>query len=159
MGIELVVQRAWDDPSMPTDREIARWAEAGLCDPGQEVELTIRLVDEEEGRQLNRKFRKGGSATNVLSFPSSLPEEIRIRLEAESGLSPLGDLVLCAPVIEREAAEQGKRARDHWAHLVIHGMLHLQGYDHQGPEDTAEMEQVELEILAKLGIQDPYITR
>ena len=110
--------------------------------------VSVRIVDAEEGRALNQRWRERDRPTNVLSFPADLPPELELPL--------LGDLVLCAPVVLREAAEQGKRAEDHWAHLVIHGVLHLLGMDHQDDAEAEEMEQREREILATLGIGDPY---
>ena len=110
--------------------------------------LAVRIVDEGEGRALNARWRNRDRPTNVLSFRADLPPEIELPL--------LGDLVLCAPVVLREAAEQGKRARDHWAHLVIHGVLHLLGMDHQDDFEAEVMERREREILATLGIDDPY---
>lgn len=110
--------------------------------------MSVRIVDAEEGRALNQRWRERDRPTNVLSFPADLPPELELPL--------LGDLVLCAPVVLREAAEQGKRVEDHWAHLVIHGVLHLLGMDHQDDAEAEEMEQREREILAALGIGDPY---
>ena len=114
------------------------------------VDITVRLVDEEEGRALNRKFRQQDKATNVLSFPAesdTLPAEIA---------RPLGDIVICGPLVEREAAEQGKAATSHWNHLLVHGALHLLGFDHETEDEAAIMESLEIEILARRGIADPY---
>jgi probable rRNA maturation factor len=109
------------------------------------AEVTVRFVDPEEGRQLNAQFRGKDYATNVLSFPYLQGERIA------------GDLAVCTAVALGEAAEQGKTAADHLAHLIVHGMLHLQGYDHEtGPRDARRMEALEREILANLGIADPY---
>ena len=106
----------------------------------------MRFVDAEEGRELNRRFRGKDYATNVLSFVYDLPEE--------AGL--MGDLVLCAPVVAREATEQGKPLAAHYAHLIVHGMLHLQGYDHEDEAQAAEMEALERDVLGRLGFPDPY---
>jgi len=118
------------------------WARAALEGGGQ---VTIRLVEADEGQELNRDYRGKDYATNVLSFP----------YETEPRL--MGDLVICHAVVAREAAEQGKPLAAHYAHLVVHGMLHLQGYDHEtGEEDAAEMENEERRIMATLGYPDPY---
>ncbi|MEO8957779.1 MAG: rRNA maturation RNase YbeY [Rudaea sp.] len=112
------------------------------------TEVAIRLVDADEGRELNLRYRHRDYATNVLSFPAELPPGLKLPL--------LGDLVICAPVVAREATEQGKPLRDHFAHLTIHGVLHLLGYDHENPADAQRMETLEIRILAALGIADPY---
>ena len=112
------------------------------------AELSIRLVDSTEGRELNRQYRSKDYATNVLSFPVELPPGIKLPL--------LGDLVICAPVVAREAAEQDKKRRDHYAHLTVHGVLHLLGQDHEIETDAERMEAIERRILAGLGIADPY---
>lgn len=112
------------------------------------IALSIRLVDVRAGRDLNRRYRGKDYATNVLSFPAELPSAIKHPL--------LGDLVICAPVVANEAAEQNKPVRSHYAHLTIHGVLHLLGYDHQTDADAQCMEVLERRILARLGIADPY---
>ncbi|MGA9334917.1 MAG: rRNA maturation RNase YbeY [Rudaea sp.] len=112
------------------------------------IEVAIRLVDAPEGRELNRRYRHRDYATNVLSFPAALPPGLKLPL--------LGDLVICAPVVAREAAEQGKLPRAHYAHMTIHGILHLLGFDHEKPADARRMEALEIRILAALGIADPY---
>jgi len=114
----------------------------------ERVELTLRVVDEAEGRALNRRFRERDYATNVLSFPADGIAEIAPEL--------LGDIVLCAPVVVAEAAAQGKRAAAHWAHLTVHGVLHLLGFDHEDEAAAAIMEEHERAILAGMGIADPY---
>lgn len=126
---------------LPTRAEVRKWVRA--AHPGA-AELTVRFVDAEEGRALNARYRGKDYATNVLTFPYA----------REPLLS--GDLVLCAPVVLREAAEQGKAAAAHFAHLVVHGMLHLQGHDHEKAAEARAMEQKEREILARLGYPDPY---
>lgn len=112
------------------------------------AELAIRLVDAKEGRSLNRDYRGKDYATNVLSFPADMPPELK--------LPQLGDLAICAPVVLKEASEQGKKPRDHWAHMTIHGTLHLLGYDHLEDSEAEAMEALETRILAGLGIADPY---
>jgi probable rRNA maturation factor len=121
--------------------DVARWIRAALAAP---AEITVRVVDDEEGRRLNREFRKIDHATNVLTFPYA----------TEPVLS--ADLVLCAPVVEREAAEQGIALAAHYAHLVVHGTLHAQGFDHERAAEAKRMEARESAILAGLGFADPY---
>ncbi len=135
----------------PEDRLIQSWALASL--PTESVpddgELaSIRIVDEPEMVQLNGQYRGKEKPTNVLSFPAELPVEV--------GLAYLGDILICASVVEAERREQGKAADAHWAHMVIHGMLHLQGYDHIDEQEAREMEQRETQLLAGLGYPDPY---
>ncbi|WP_339664986.1 rRNA maturation RNase YbeY [uncultured Pseudomonas sp.] len=148
MSIELDIQRASEAPEQPDDDSFLRWVGLALG-AGTDRELTIRLVDEDEGRSLNHTYRGRDYATNVLSFPADLPPELDLPL--------LGDLVVCAPVVAREATEQGKPLNAHWAHMVIHGCLHLLGYDHIDDTEADEMETLERELLAKLSIADPYL--
>nr|WP_250646443.1 rRNA maturation RNase YbeY [Pseudomonas oligotrophica] len=137
------------EAAVPAEADLRRWCELGLRQRSADSELTIRVVDEAEGRELNRTWRHKDYATNVLSFPAEVPEGIL-------DIPLLGDLVICAPVVAREAAEQGKPLEAHWAHLVIHGCLHLLGYDHIEDEEAEEMEALERELLAELGHPDPY---
>jgi len=133
---------------LPARRSFERWLAAALTGRRRgSTEVNVALVGAARGRVLNRTFRGGDYATNVLSFPCSEP--------GASGL--LGDLVLCAPVVAREAAAQGKPLRAHYAHLVVHGALHLLGFDHQTARDAAKMESVEIQVLDSLGIADPYL--
>jgi probable rRNA maturation factor len=135
---------------LPAAASFRSWVAAALAGGRRRAttELSIRLVDADEGRALNRDFRGKDYATNVLSFPVELPPGVR---------SPLiGDIVLCAPVVAREALEQGKRLRDHFAHLTVHGVLHLLGHDHHLDDDAQRMEALEVRILARMGIADPY---
>lgn len=135
---------------LPSPASFRAWVVAALTGAGRRAaaELSIRLVDAEEGRTLNRDYRGRDYATNVLSFPVELPPGVR---------SPLiGDIVLCAPVVAREAAGQGKPLRHHYAHLTVHGVLHLLGHDHQDEAQAACMEALEVRVLARLGIPDPY---
>ena len=136
---------------IPEPALFERWVRAALQRPYKELEQTIRIVDEAESRRLNRDYRGRDKPTNVLSFPSELPSEL---LDYEC----LGDLVICAPVVEAEAREQGKPLQAHWAHLVVHGMLHLQGLDHETEAEAARMEALEIEILKTLGHTNPYGT-
>lgn len=147
MGPEVDIQRATDEPGQPSDTQLLRWASQALRNHDGH-ELTIRLVDIIESQQLNRDYRHQDAPTNVLSFPSDLPPELNIPL--------LGDLVICVAVVNREAAEQNKPPSDHWAHMVIHGCLHLLGYDHIEENEAQAMETLERELLAELGIADPY---
>lgn len=147
MTVELEIQRVSAAP-VPDDDAFRRWVGAALAGRRETAELTVRIVDEAEGRALNARWRGRDYATNVLSFPAELPPGVALPL--------LGDLVVCAPVVAREAAEQGKAETDHWAHLVVHGTLHLLGFDHERETDAALMEGLERELLAGLGIGDPY---
>ena len=140
---------------LPSAASFRKWVTAALNGRIREADLAIRLVDEEEGRSLNRHYRGKDYATNVLSFPADLPEGLPEGVK----LPLLGDLVLCAPVIAREAADQGKPPSAHYAHLTVHGVLHLLGWDHEDERDAECMEQLEREILATLGIEDPYVER
>ncbi|MCU7919921.1 MAG: rRNA maturation RNase YbeY [Candidatus Thiodiazotropha sp. (ex Dulcina madagascariensis)] len=133
---------------LPSEQEFRRWAEAALPQRDGPVELVIRLVDEPESRRLNRDYRGKDSPTNVLSFPFEAPPEAPLPL--------LGDLVICVPTLVREAAEQGKTLPAHWAHLVVHGVLHLLGYDHLSDDEAQVMEEQERKILQDLHFSDPY---
>ena len=147
--LELDLQVASQAPALPSEAQFRLWCELALRQRTNDSELTIRLVDEAEGRELNKTWRHKDYATNVLSFPADVPDELL-------DIPLLGDLVICAPVVTREAAEQGKSAEAHWAHLVIHGCLHLLGYDHIDDAEAEEMEGLERELLAELGHPDPY---
>jgi probable rRNA maturation factor len=137
---------------LPAAASVRRWVEAALAGQRRAIELAVRYVDSEEGRALNRDYRGKDYATNVLSFPVELPPGVRSPL--------LGDLVICAPVVAREALGQDKPLAHHHAHLVVHGVLHLLGMDHEHSEADAEaMEARERTILGRLGIPDPYAER
>lgn len=133
----------------PTLEQFQQWCVLGLRQRSADSELTIRLVDDAEGRELNHTWRQKDYATNVLSFPADVPDELL-------DIPLLGDLVICVAVVEREAKEQGKALEAHWAHLVMHGCLHLLGYDHIDDEEAEEMEALERTLLAELGHPDPY---
>ncbi len=135
---------------IPAATSFRRWAAAALDGRIREADLGIRLVDDREGRSLNRHYRGKDYPTNVLSFPADLPEGVKLPL--------LGDLIICAPVVAREAAEQNKKVNAHYAHLTVHGILHLLGWDHEDDREAECMEQLEREILATLGIADPYFS-
>lgn len=132
----------------PSDDSFRRWAEAALEGQSSARELTIRVADAVEIQQLNRDYRGKDYATNVLSFCADLPEELDIPL--------LGDIIICPEVVAREANEQHKPLQAHWAHMVVHGVLHLLGYDHIDDDEAEEMESKEIAILANLGYPDPY---
>lgn len=141
--------------SVPPQEDFQRWIECALQHadlPVKPVNVGIRIVDEIESAQLNRDYRDKDYATNVLSFASELPEVVLRELDE----IPLGDLAICAPVVEREAAEQNKTLSTHWAHMVVHGVLHLNGFDHENDEEADQMEALETRILAALNIADPY---
>jgi len=152
MQLELEVQRQTLDGSIPLDAQLHAWVEAALSGRAGDHSLAIRVVDEDEALRYNFEYRDKDYATNVLSFPAELPEGLPEDVRA----SQLGDLLICAPVVAREASEQQLPEADHWAHLVIHGVLHLLGYDHQRADEATAMESLETEILAGLGIADPY---
>ncbi len=149
MSLMLDVQQAVDLPGLPSLDQLRRWSEAAVLAGDGERELTIRIVDEAESAALNAAYRHKHGPTNVLSFPFEAPIP-----EVDVGL--LGDVVLCAPLVVREAAAQGKPVEAHWAHLVVHGVLHLQGHDHQQAERAEAMERLEVRILHELGYGDPY---
>ena len=134
---------------LPTEEQIVQWATAAVQLEGDEVEMTVRIVDEAESHELNLTYRGKDRPTNVLSFPFECPDEVELPL--------LGDLVICRQVVEREAAEQEKPLMAHWAHMVVHGSLHLLGYDHVEDNEAEEMESLETQIMQGLGFDDPYL--
>ncbi len=148
--LDLAVGYALPRKGLPATASFRRWVEAALRGARRRkpAELAIRIVDTDEGRSLNAQYRGKDYATNVLSFPAELPPGIDLPL--------IGDLVICAPVVAREAAEQGKPAAHHWAHMTVHGVLHLLGHDHIVEAEAVRMEALETRILAGLGIPDPY---
>jgi probable rRNA maturation factor len=136
---------------IPAPVSFKRWAAAAVEGRIRRADLAIRIVDTKEACSLNRHYRGKDYATNVLSFPADLPPEMNVPL--------LGDLVICAPVVAKEAAEQGKSLAAHYAHLTIHGVLHLLGLDHEDEREAEAMELIERELLADLGYADPYAER
>ena len=144
--MRVVLQLVSKATDIPSAEDFERWAKSALQQT--HGELTIRVVERPESQILNRNYRGKDKPTNVLSFPFEAPEHVPSHY--------LGDLVICAPVVTDEAGEQGKPVVSHWAHMVIHGMLHLQGYDHQTDSQAAEMEQLEQQIMISLGYPDPY---
>ena len=148
MSIDLDLQIACKDNDLPTKDDFQLWVNTALLPYNKPFELTVRIVDTEESQSLNHQYRKKDKPTNVLSFPFEVPEGIELAL--------LGDLVICADIVQLEANQQNKRLHDHWAHMVIHGCLHLLGFDHIEDDDAQEMETLEIKLLAILKINDPY---
>lgn len=134
--------------SLPTEQQIMQWLEVILPQFMEKAEITIRIVDEQESQQLNYTYRHKDKPTNVLSFPFESPVEIEVPL--------LGDLIICKQVVEAEAIEQHKTLTSHWAHMIVHGCLHLLGYDHILDEEAEEMENIEIDIMKQLGFNNPY---
>jgi probable rRNA maturation factor len=154
---DILVDEDEDVPQYPQADLISLWAQQAFLTAEDRV-ASVQVVSEAEMQQLNHDWRGKDCATNVLSFPMLLDDELDLTsLEAEDGyILPLGDIALCAAVINREAAEQGKSNNAHWAHMVVHGTLHLQGYDHINNRDADEMEALEIKILHSLGFDNPY---
>ena len=148
MSIDVDVQIAIDAEGVPPAHRLRRWAVAAIGDRRAAAGLGIRVVDNRESRELNRRYRHCDRPTNVLSFAADLPGEL--------DLPDLGDVVICRDVVQREAFEQGKPPEAHWAHMVVHGTLHLLGYNHEDEADATEMETIEVQILTGLGYSDPY---
>ena len=142
------LQVASDSPQLPTVADFQKWASAAVGRHRDEAEISLRIVDIEEGAELNQQWRNKSGPTNVLSFPSELPPELELPL--------LGDLVVCAPVVEKESQQQSKTLQAHWAHMIVHGTLHLLGYDHIEEQEAEAMESLEIEILETLGFPNPY---
>ena len=138
------------ETGLPTAEQIEQWATAAVQPQSDEVEMTVRIVDEAESHALNLNYRGKDRPTNVLSFPFECPDEVELPL--------LGDLVVCRQVVEREAQEQDKPLMAHWAHMVVHGSLHLLGYDHIEDDEAEEMESLETQIMTGLGFADPYLS-
>lgn len=134
---------------VPSAEKLIEWASGALHDHVNDAEMTIRVVAEAEISDLNQTYRNKTGTTNVLSFPADIPEEIELPL--------LGDVIICAAVVAKEAKAQNKVLDAHWAHMVVHGSLHLLGYDHMNDVEAAEMESKEIEILAKFGYPNPYM--
>ena len=148
-AIILDLQIATDDnQNLPTEEQIIQWLNVILPQFMDNAEITIRIVDEQESQQLNNTYRHKDKPTNVLSFPFESPIEIEVPL--------LGDLIICKQVVEAEAKEQDKSLTSHWAHMIVHGCLHLLGYDHILDEEAEEMENIEIDIMQQLGFNNPY---
>lgn len=147
--LDLTVQIATSNPNCPDTETICNWVSLALARDTQPAEITVRIVDEEECAELNQRYRNREGATNVLSFPY---ESV-----SGSGQDLFGDIVICAPVVEREAREQNKNLQSHWAHMVIHGTLHLMGYNHIKKNEAETMESLERSLMTSLGYADPYL--
>jgi probable rRNA maturation factor len=143
------IQTIFKSNGQPDLEQIQRWVDATLDGFNQDTEIVVRIVDEQESAELNEQYRHKHGPTNILSFPVDVPEGIELNL--------LGDLVICAPVLEKEALEQHKTLTDHWAHIIVHGVLHLLGYDHIDDAEAEYMENKEITILNKLNIKNPYL--
>ena len=149
MSITLDLQLASEAQNLPSAAQFQQWLDAAILPFQAEAEVTIRVVDKVESQQLNLTYRGKDYPTNVLSFPFQCPPGVELPL--------LGDLVICAPVVENEAIEQNKALQAHWAHMVVHGSLHLLGFDHINDDDAEQMEAEEITILQQLGITNPYL--
>ncbi|MGZ8175652.1 MULTISPECIES: rRNA maturation RNase YbeY [Methylobacter] len=145
---QIEIQAVFESAGQPDQQQIQLWVDTALDDYEQDTEIVVRIVDEQESAELNEQYRHKSGPTNILSFPVDLPEGIELDL--------LGDLVICAPVVEKEALEQGKLLAHHWAHIIVHGVLHLLGYDHIDDDEAELMENKEIAILNKLHINNPY---
>ena len=149
MAITLDLQLAFDAPDLPTETQFQQWLDAAVLPFQAEAEVTIRIVGNAESQQLNFDYRGKDKPTNVLSFPFQCPPGIELPL--------LGDLVICTPVVAQEAQQQNKTLSAHWAHMVVHGCLHLLGFDHINDDDAEQMEAEEVTILQQLGFTNPYL--
>ncbi|MGR9044809.1 MAG: rRNA maturation RNase YbeY [Gammaproteobacteria bacterium] len=145
---EIEIQIAVESDELPSAVQLQRWVDMALADYPADTELVIRVVGKEESSRLNEQYRHKQGPTNILSFPFEVPKGVPLNL--------LGDLVICAPVVAEEAGAQNKPLEHHWAHIVVHGILHLLGYDHIDEVDAEEMESKEVAILAQLNISNPY---
>ncbi|MGZ4998238.1 MAG: rRNA maturation RNase YbeY, partial [Methylobacter sp.] len=135
---QIEVQAVFNSAGQPDQQQIQLWVDTALADYDQDTEIVVRIVDEQESAELNEQYRHKSGPTNILSFPVDVPEGIELDL--------LGDLVICAPVVEKEALEQGKILDHHWAHIIVHGVLHLLGYDHINDDEAELMENKEIAI-------------
>jgi probable rRNA maturation factor len=142
------IQTIFASAEQPTEAQIQLWVDTALADINHDTEIVVRIVDEQESAELNEQYRHKQGPTNILSFPVEIPDGIDLDL--------LGDLVVCAPVLAQEAAQQDKPIAHHWAHIIIHGVLHLLGYDHLDDEQAEDMESKEIALLHQLNIPNPY---
>ena len=150
MSFQIDIENVSGIDSIPDEKSMIKWAKLALEKKHKNAEVCLRIVDIDEGQYLNKEWRNKDTATNVLSFP--VGETI------EQAPNLLGDIVICAPIVEQEAEQQQKDSDAHWAHLIIHGILHLQGYDHMTDEEAAVMENKEIQILKETGYANPYGT-
>lgn len=146
----IITQIITDKKLCPKKSLLRKWAEHALREKIESAEVTIRIVDVDEMTDLNSTYRHKSGPTNVLSFPFNLPENIEIEIPI------LGDIVICADVVNREAKEQQKSQDAHWAHMIIHGIFHLLGYDHETDKDAETMEYLEIQVMQSLGFNNPY---
>jgi probable rRNA maturation factor len=150
MGYHIDIQHASEDKIPFSDSQLSTWAQLPLDDHMDAAELTLRMVSPEEITELNHQYRQQNKATNVLAFPAALPENITLDYPL------LGDLIICPLVLDKESLELEKTLEEHWAHTIIHGVLHLLGYDHIKEQDAKIMQALETKLLAKLGFADPW---
>ena len=148
---QIEIQAVVESPEQPKLQQIQTWVDAALEGLHQDKEIVVRIVDETESTWLNEQYRHKNGPTNILSFPFEMPDGVQ-----DMDLNLLGDLVICAPVVASEAVEQHKTLEHHWAHMIVHGVLHLLGYDHIDDEDAERMESKEIAILKQLRINNPY---
>jgi len=149
--LELIVQDQQQDYELPSTELMQKWAAQALM-VDTDAQVSLQVVDSKESQQLNNEYRGKDKPTNVLSFPMELPDELIAQMEQ----AVLGDLVVCAQIVAEEAQQQNKTTEAHWAHMLVHGMLHLQGYDHIEDDEAEKMEQQEIRILHQLGFENPY---
>lgn len=148
MSFQIDIENVSGIDSIPDEESIIKWAKLALEKKHKDAEICLRIVDIDEGKYLNKEWRNKDAATNVLSFP--------VGKTIEHAPNLLGDIVICAPIVEQEAEQQQKDCDAHWAHLIIHGILHLQGYDHMTDEEATRMEEKEIQILKETGYANPY---
>ncbi len=153
IDLQIAVQ---DTNDIPTLENITKYAETAAEDVKADADMTVRIVEEEESHQLDLEYRHKDRPTNVLSFPYEIPEDLPPEVRDEVAGNLIGDLVICKKVVEREALEQHKTFEEHWAHMIVHGTLHLLGFDHITDAEAEVMEAKEKEVMLKLGFEDPY---
>lgn len=148
----IIIQQAAEKAPAPKPSHLRKWAETALSRKTESAEVTIRIVTTKEMTTLNKRFRYKEGPTNVLSFPFEMPDEVELDIPI------LGDVVICADIVNKEALDQDKTADAHWAHMVVHGIFHLLGYDHQTDQEANTMESLEIETLKNLGFANPYLS-